>query len=387
MGNGRRRHREAPHVQPMDVDGVRTVSILTVLWAVAFVALAFNRERLDEAGIGWLLWTCLAGVGLGLLGLEYTRKRREAIALSLLEEEAEDDDASNHDDDAQGADDNADVAEDQHGGPAQSTPQAQNAAGGNQPETPPDVIPTKPIPRAGRPQSPREDPPRNTQTMSATPQSSLPPVTSDSPLTATPPVTGTTPTTGTSPIRATPPVAAPVMPGGPTWSGAPMAPATSPDTASPTTPERRSTGSAGPRPNDAPSAAAHEPAEPADPVPVEPGKRRRKQSLGPARPGRVDVGDVSDLAPRIGPPASDARARVTESDVEISPMWSELIDTTSTRQSQVSAADPDEPLIDETTLGGRRAKRYDMQEDIDEITEGGGGVYRGRRARRRPDSA
>jgi hypothetical protein len=123
------------------------------------------------------------------------------------------------------------------------------------------------------------------------------------------------------------------------------------------------------------------------PAPTAPGKRRRKQSLGPSRPGRVDVGDVSDLAPRIGPPASDARASVSESDFEISPMWSELIDTTSTRQSPIAPTDPDEPLLDDTTLGGRRAKRYDMQEDIDEITEGGGGVYRGRRARRRPDSA
>jgi hypothetical protein len=64
----------------VDVDGVRTVAILTILWAVGFVVLAFNRERLDQAGNGWLLWTCLAGVGLGLLGIEYTRKRRDAIA-------------------------------------------------------------------------------------------------------------------------------------------------------------------------------------------------------------------------------------------------------------------------------------------------------------------
>jgi Protein of unknown function (DUF2530) len=76
-------------VRPLDVDGVRTVAVGTVLWAVAFGVLAIFRDTLDEQGIGWLLWTCLAGVGLGLLGLEYTRKRRDAIAQAQLQEEAD----------------------------------------------------------------------------------------------------------------------------------------------------------------------------------------------------------------------------------------------------------------------------------------------------------
>ncbi|MGH3925011.1 MAG: DUF2530 domain-containing protein, partial [Pseudonocardiaceae bacterium] len=76
-------------MHPFDVDGVRTVAVGTVLWAAAFVVLALNRTRLDEQGLGWWLWTCLAGVGLGLLGLEYTRKRRDAIAQALLDEEAD----------------------------------------------------------------------------------------------------------------------------------------------------------------------------------------------------------------------------------------------------------------------------------------------------------
>lgn len=76
-------------MHPFDVDGVRTVAVGTVLWAAAFVILALNRTSLDEQGLGWWLWTCLAGVGLGLLGLEYTRKRRDAIAQALLDEEAD----------------------------------------------------------------------------------------------------------------------------------------------------------------------------------------------------------------------------------------------------------------------------------------------------------
>ncbi|WP_240760132.1 hypothetical protein [Phytoactinopolyspora endophytica] len=101
----------------------------------------------------------------------------------------------------------------------------------------------------------------------------------------------------------------------------------------------------------------------------------------------MDVADVTDLGPAEEPKRPDSGhsgSRLPDGD--ISPMWSELIDTTGSGHAPVSA-DPDAPLLDDTTLGGRRAKQYDMQEDIDEITEGGGGVYRGRRARRRPDSA
>jgi hypothetical protein len=80
---------DPPEIKPVDVDGVRTVAIITVLWALAFVVLAFFRSDLDDAGRGWWIWACLAGVGLGLLGLEYCRKRRDAIARAELDEEAD----------------------------------------------------------------------------------------------------------------------------------------------------------------------------------------------------------------------------------------------------------------------------------------------------------
>ncbi len=66
-------------LRPVDVDGVRTISIGTVLWSVAFLVLVFQRDSLEAQDREWWLWTCLAGAGLGLLGLEYCRHRRDAI--------------------------------------------------------------------------------------------------------------------------------------------------------------------------------------------------------------------------------------------------------------------------------------------------------------------
>ena len=65
-------------VEPLDVDGVRTVGVGTVLWLVGFLALLPFQGRLAESGRGWWLWACLAGFGLGLCGLEYCRRRRRA---------------------------------------------------------------------------------------------------------------------------------------------------------------------------------------------------------------------------------------------------------------------------------------------------------------------
>ena len=65
-------------VDPLDVDGMRTVSVGVGLWLLGFVALLPFYERLQDAGRGWWLWTCLAGFGLGLLGWEYCRRRTRA---------------------------------------------------------------------------------------------------------------------------------------------------------------------------------------------------------------------------------------------------------------------------------------------------------------------
>lgn len=65
-------------VQPLDVDGVRTVEVGVGLWLVAFLGLLPFYGELADTGRLWWLWTCMAGFGLGLLGVEYCRRRRKA---------------------------------------------------------------------------------------------------------------------------------------------------------------------------------------------------------------------------------------------------------------------------------------------------------------------
>ena len=76
---GNRTYIVAP-VEPLDVDGVRTVQVGVAIWVVAFLALLPFYGRLQDADRGWWLWTCAAGAGLGLFGLEYCRRRRAARA-------------------------------------------------------------------------------------------------------------------------------------------------------------------------------------------------------------------------------------------------------------------------------------------------------------------
>ena len=67
-------------VAPLDVDGVRTTEVGVAVWLIAFVALLPFYDALQDSGRTWWLWTCLAGFGLGLFGLEYCRRRRKARA-------------------------------------------------------------------------------------------------------------------------------------------------------------------------------------------------------------------------------------------------------------------------------------------------------------------
>lgn len=73
---GKRTYLIAP-VEPLDVDGVRTVQVGTAVFLLAFIALLPFYGRLQEEDQTWLLWMCLTGVGLGVLGIEYCKHRRQ----------------------------------------------------------------------------------------------------------------------------------------------------------------------------------------------------------------------------------------------------------------------------------------------------------------------
>lgn len=69
--------REAP--EPLEGNVVATIAVGTVVWAVLFVAqLPFYSWYADHGHTRWL-WSCAAGVGLGLLGLVIVRRREAAI--------------------------------------------------------------------------------------------------------------------------------------------------------------------------------------------------------------------------------------------------------------------------------------------------------------------
>ena len=77
---GSKTHKVA-EVEPMDVDGVRTMTIGTIVWGVAVIGLLPFLGRLEEQGRTWWLWTALAGFGLGLIGIEYCRRRRNVLRI------------------------------------------------------------------------------------------------------------------------------------------------------------------------------------------------------------------------------------------------------------------------------------------------------------------
>jgi hypothetical protein len=50
-----------------------------VLWALAGLAMLSCYGWLAEHGRTWWLWTCVAGAGLGVIGVVYCRRRRDRL--------------------------------------------------------------------------------------------------------------------------------------------------------------------------------------------------------------------------------------------------------------------------------------------------------------------
>ena len=65
------------------------IMFLGVDWRLTLIALLPFYSSLSDDGRLWWLWTCLAGFGLGLFGIEYCRRRR--VARQERDEEPEPD--------------------------------------------------------------------------------------------------------------------------------------------------------------------------------------------------------------------------------------------------------------------------------------------------------
>ncbi|MEU3781502.1 DUF2530 domain-containing protein [Streptomyces sp900129855] len=68
---------EAP--EPLEGPVVATITGGTILWFVLFIVQLPFYGWFDDHGHLWWLWTCLAGAGLGLLGIRIVRSRDAAI--------------------------------------------------------------------------------------------------------------------------------------------------------------------------------------------------------------------------------------------------------------------------------------------------------------------
>jgi hypothetical protein len=69
---------EAP--EPLEGPVVATITGGTVLWFVLFLVQIPFYSWFDGRGLMWWVWTCLAGAGLGVIGIWYVRAREAAIA-------------------------------------------------------------------------------------------------------------------------------------------------------------------------------------------------------------------------------------------------------------------------------------------------------------------
>ncbi|WP_228456011.1 DUF2530 domain-containing protein [Streptomyces durbertensis] len=77
MSNWTDGKREAP--EPLEGNVVATVTGGTVVWFALFLLQLPFYGWYREHGHDWWIWTCLAGGGLGLIGVWYVRARDAAI--------------------------------------------------------------------------------------------------------------------------------------------------------------------------------------------------------------------------------------------------------------------------------------------------------------------
>lgn len=69
--------RDAP--EPLEGNDVATVVVGTSVWLALFLGQLPFYGWYSDHGHTWWIWSCLVGVGLGLVGLRYTTSRRAAL--------------------------------------------------------------------------------------------------------------------------------------------------------------------------------------------------------------------------------------------------------------------------------------------------------------------
>jgi uncharacterized membrane protein len=68
-----------PAPPPLEANDQQVAAILTAVWAVALVIVLILRDRLP-ADARWWIWTCVAGVCMGLFGLWYVPRLKRGRA-------------------------------------------------------------------------------------------------------------------------------------------------------------------------------------------------------------------------------------------------------------------------------------------------------------------
>jgi hypothetical protein len=74
---------------PLEADDVLVVRIITAGWAVALVVLLIVRGSLP-AGERWWVWTCVAGLAIGIFGLWYVPRLKRGRARAAAGRSGED---------------------------------------------------------------------------------------------------------------------------------------------------------------------------------------------------------------------------------------------------------------------------------------------------------
>lgn len=76
-----------PAPPPLEANDQLVTGVITVGWAVALVVLLVLRDRLP-GDARWWLWTCVAGLVMGLFGLWYVPRMKRARARAAQRREA-----------------------------------------------------------------------------------------------------------------------------------------------------------------------------------------------------------------------------------------------------------------------------------------------------------